>query len=91
MSDRVVRVEPVDHLAMDDGALLLYERRVLRVNELGASIFEWCEQPRAVSELASLLAEEFGSPPEADIEEATLAVVTELQERGVLKQTGSES
>lgn len=85
MSEPVVRVEPVDLLMTEDGALLLYDREVLRLSLLAGAVFEWCAEPRTVAELARLLVDEFGAPPSGDIEDATAAIVAELRDRGVLR------
>lgn len=78
------RIEPTDVLAIDDGALVLYEREVLRITQLAAAVFEWCREPRSEAEITRLLLEAFGPPPGTPVEQATTALLIDMQNRQLL-------
>ena len=84
-TERVVRVEPVDSLPVDDGLLLLYEREVIKVATLGQVIFDYCDEPRTASQVAAELARECGEPPDAELEAATRTILDDLLSSGVLR------
>ncbi|WOP17197.1 PqqD family protein [Raineyella sp. LH-20] len=83
---RVTRVEPVDRLELDDGVLLLYDRTVIRLTDLGRAVVEMCEQPLTEAEIAERLAAEFGEPPEGGLLEATHRLVEDLLSGDVLRR-----
>lgn len=84
-SGRVRRVEPVDTLRLDDGALVLYERTVIRLSELGLAIMELCDSLRTIAELATELTLVFGEPLQGGTA-ATRDVVDTLLAAGVLHE-----
>lgn len=84
MSGPIGRVEPVDLLTGDDGALLLYPSRLVAISPLGAAAFELAAPGIGLEELASRLAERFGVPTDQTPRDATEAVVAHLVAEGVL-------
>lgn len=82
---RVRRVEPVDTLRLDDGALVLHERTVIRLNELGLAITDLCNRPRTIGELAEELTHAFGEPPQGGLA-ATRDAVDALLSVGVIRE-----
>lgn len=82
----LVRVEPVDVLALDGGVLLLFERTVVRLSDLGRTIVELCAQPRTEAEIARYLATTFGTPPDQTLEDATSQAIQALLADGVLRR-----
>lgn len=83
----VQRVEPVDALFRDEGGLLLYERRLVRLSALGQHIFVATAEPVTLEELAADLARTFGEP-EGDPLAATRDAVDALVVEGVLAEIG---
>lgn len=82
----VVSVEPVDELALDDGGLLLlYDGQVLHLGSLAAAVVGFCAEPRSLMSIAVMLDAEFGAPPQGNLDEATEALVVELEHAGVLR------
>ncbi|MEA5153905.1 hypothetical protein [Raineyella sp.] len=84
--DVLVSVEPVDVLELDDGALLLFERTVVRLSELGRTVVDLCRQPHSEAEIAGHLVDIFGTPPDGDLAEATACVIRDLLSDGVLRR-----
>lgn len=81
----VHRVEPVDSLFRAEGALVLYERELVRLSPLGEEIFVAAQRPVGLEDLARHLAQVFGVPA-GDPLEATGAAVRDLVARGVLRE-----
>ena len=63
MTGPIGRVEPVDVLTGDEGALLLYPDRLVAVSPLGAAAFELAATGIDGPELARELAARFGVHP----------------------------
>lgn len=82
---RVQRVEPVDALFRPEGAVLLYERTLIRLTPLGEETFHLAEQPVTLDDLAAHLLQTFG-PPEGDLTALVEEVVAQLTAEGVLEE-----
>jgi len=78
------RVEPVDVLLGDEGALILLEHRLIRLSPLGGEVFERCTSPATLEQLAGHLAATFGTPPDASPLDATRTIVDQMVALGVL-------
>lgn len=86
MSDRYVRVEPVDLLVLDGEGLALYPDQFVRLGPLGTCLVAAAEAPRTIGDLADALTDAFGSPPDGDAVDATRAAVADLVAQGVLRE-----
>lgn len=82
----LISVPPVDLLEVGDGLLVLYERTVIRLTDLGRAAMELCSAPMTETDLAEALSLRFGDPPDGDLRAATRAVVDELLAGGVLRR-----
>lgn len=82
---KLQRVEPVDALFRPEGAVLLYERTLIRLTPLGEETFHLAEQPVTLDEIASHLLAAFGAP-EGDLNALVEAVVQQLTSEGVLEE-----
>ena len=80
------RVDAVDTLFREEGALLLYARELVSLSPLGEEIYLAAGHPVAVEDLAAHLRDVFGAPDGADLLDATRAAVTDLIARGVLRE-----
>ncbi|HBX80622.1 MAG TPA: hypothetical protein DEG88_02045 [Propionibacteriaceae bacterium] len=85
MTGLVWHLPPVDRLDHPDGALLLYEHRLVSVSVLGAAVLDRATTPVAPTDLAAPLAAEFGEPAHGSIGDALEGVVAELVRAGVLE------
>jgi hypothetical protein len=86
MSAIVRLVPPVDRLDLDEGTLLLYERRLISLSILGGAIADHAAAPVSLADLTALLRSEFGDPADGAASEATAEVVASLLELGVLER-----
>ncbi len=86
MSDLVRLVPPVDRLDLDEGTLLLYERRLISLSVLGGAVADHTVEPVSVAALAGLLRTEFGDPADHSASDATASVVADLLDLGVLER-----
>ena len=86
MTDRYVRVEPVDLLGLDAESLALYPDRFVRLGPLGTCLLVASEAPRTIDDLTAALTDAFGDPPEGSAVDATRAAVADLIAQCVLRE-----
>lgn len=82
----VVRTVPAhDELHRDGESLVLLDGQVRRVSMLGTLVRDRARDGLGVAELAEVLAEEFGPPPDGDTLATTAQVVATLLSVGLLE------
>ena len=85
----IVRREATDVLLFEEeGALLLYDSRLVQLTLLGHAIYEETAEVRTVDELVEEMQSRFGTPPDSDARVLTLAAVRHLADAAVLDVTG---
>lgn len=88
VTGRVRLVPPVDRLDLDEGTLLLYERRLVSLSVLGAAVADLSTEPVTAAALTESLRAEFGDPVAGSAAAATAEVVAALVDLGVLEPIG---
>lgn len=81
----VQHVPPVDRLRTHGADLLLYERRLVRLSDLGSAIVDLTAEPTDTDELAADLQRRFGAPESGDPAAATRTAAEALVADGVLR------
>lgn len=85
---RAIRREATDVLVVDEGALLLYDERLVHLTALGHALYEETEQERTVDELVEGMERRFGTPPDGGARDLTLAALRHLADVAVVQLTG---
>lgn len=83
--DLVRLVPAVDRLDLAEGTLLLYERQLVSLSALGATIVDLAPEPIHPEALTRALIDEFGEPASGRASDATRGVLDELVGLGVLE------